>query len=336
MATRSTNGNGTSSAPRGCPTSTSSSQVASTPSIGRMRASGVALIAVAALACIASASAGPGDPKRAIVAGDQKHAEAMLIRQSDVPRGFTATTSPIPGLPYCAALDESDLTVTGEATSPSFRLEVRPGAVRYSVQAQARVFRSATDALASWRRRTSSAGERCFRKALAAAMLKDGVVLRSLTRIRISSVAPRIVAYRVASTIRGSGVPPARVSLADGQDAEPSRRGHNLALGTCLERARPPRSAGTHRRPLPGERTDLSSPSKRCRAQFESERRAGFSHGIVRSPIEDGSGIARGREALAVLARNGWSEVEQKVGKMRIRPGDRERLCRSQRRETIS
>jgi hypothetical protein len=54
------------------------------------------------------------------------------------------------------------------------------------------------------------------------------------------------------------------------------------------------------------------------------------------SPIEDGSGIARGREALAVLARNGWSEVEQKVGKMRIRPGDRERLCRSQRRETIS
>ena len=169
-----------------------------------MRASGVALIVVAALACTATATAGPGDPKRVILADDQKHAEAMLIRQGDVPRGFTATTSAIPGLPYCAALDESDLTVSGEAMSPSFWLDVRPGAARYSVQAQARVFRSTADALASWRRRTSPAGERCFRIALAAAMLKDGVVFRSLTRIRIPKVAPRTIAYSIESTIKGS------------------------------------------------------------------------------------------------------------------------------------
>ena len=228
-----------------------------------MRTSGVALIAVAALACTATATAGPGDPRRAIVADDQKHAEAMLIRQSDVPRGFTATTSAIPGLPYCAALDESDLTVSGEATSPSFWLEVRPGAVRYSVQAQARVFRSTTDALASWRRRISSAGERCFRKALAAAMLKDGVVFRSLTRIRIPNVAPRTLAYSVESSIKGSDGRQHLIPLQLIRMQSRRGRGHTLALGTYLDRARPPRSTGTHRRPLPSERTDLSPPYER-------------------------------------------------------------------------
>jgi hypothetical protein len=47
-------------------------------------------------------------------------------------------------------------------------------------------------------------------------------------------------------------------------------------------------------------------------------------HGMIAgSPLEDGSGFIRGREALAVLVRNRWFEVEQDVQEMRIRLGER-------------
>ena len=49
-------------------------------------------------------------------------------------------------------------------------------------------------------------------------------------------------------------------------------------------------------------------------------------HGkIAGSPIEDGSGFVRGREALAVLVRNEWFEVEQTVAELRIRVSERAR-----------
>jgi hypothetical protein len=47
-------------------------------------------------------------------------------------------------------------------------------------------------------------------------------------------------------------------------------------------------------------------------------------HGkIAGSPLEDGSGHVRVKAALAVLARNKWLEVEQTVGELRIRLGER-------------
>jgi hypothetical protein len=47
-------------------------------------------------------------------------------------------------------------------------------------------------------------------------------------------------------------------------------------------------------------------------------------HGrIAGSPVEDGSGFVRVRSALATLARNMWVEVEQTVGELRIRQGER-------------
>ena len=49
-------------------------------------------------------------------------------------------------------------------------------------------------------------------------------------------------------------------------------------------------------------------------------------HGqIAGSPLEDGSGHVRVRAALAVLRRNKWIEVEQTVGQLRIRLGERAR-----------
>ena len=44
---------------------------------------------------------------------------------------------------------------------------------------------------------------------------------------------------------------------------------------------------------------------------------------IAGSPLEDGSGFIRGREALAVLVRNEWFEVAQTVAELRIRLGER-------------
>jgi hypothetical protein len=49
-------------------------------------------------------------------------------------------------------------------------------------------------------------------------------------------------------------------------------------------------------------------------------------HGrIAGSPIEDGSGHVRVREALRVLVANRWVEVEQTVAELRIRHGERAR-----------
>jgi hypothetical protein len=39
--------------------------------------------------------------------------------------------------------------------------------------------------------------------------------------------------------------------------------------------------------------------------------------------LEDGSGHVRVRAALAVLRRNKWVEVEQTVGELRIKLGER-------------
>jgi hypothetical protein len=49
-------------------------------------------------------------------------------------------------------------------------------------------------------------------------------------------------------------------------------------------------------------------------------------HGkVAGSPIENGSGQVRAREALRTLALNQWVDVEQTVGELRIRLGERTR-----------
>ena len=49
----------------------------------------------------------------------------MLLKRADLGPGFTASPqSAADADDYCKALDESDLTVTGEAESPAFRRAV--------------------------------------------------------------------------------------------------------------------------------------------------------------------------------------------------------------------
>jgi hypothetical protein len=105
-----------------------------------------------------SASAARGDPQRELRAADQARAKSVILRRSDFNPGYVVRPTVRPtNRFYCAALDESDLTITGEAWSPSFNAGTE------SVTSFAVVYASRSDADASWKRGTSAAGLRCLR-----------------------------------------------------------------------------------------------------------------------------------------------------------------------------
>jgi len=108
----------------------------------------------------------------------------MLLRKSDFSPAFAA--GPASGGAsdfYCAALDESDLTLTGEAESPSFA-----GGFEF-LASTAYVYKSRADSDASWKRGTSAAGQKCIR---------EGHVVRCKARAFVSSHSGRF-------RFRGSG-----------------------------------------------------------------------------------------------------------------------------------
>lgn len=156
----------------------------------------VALVVVAvALVAAAVAAAGRGDPQRAITKADQARAKAMQLRLADFAAGFSATKPGPDADFYCAALDESDLTVTGDADSPDFVKQT--AGTFFSIQSNASIYRTEAQALASWRRGTSPAGERCARQLLSTEFRKSGLELRRLARVSFPKLAPKTVAYRL-------------------------------------------------------------------------------------------------------------------------------------------
>jgi hypothetical protein len=164
-----------------------------------LRTATFAAVLLVALAGAAAALAGRGDPKKAITKVDQARAKAMLVRRSDLAPGFKASPQGKDSNAYCAALDESDLTVTGDAESPDYTLQA-PGRL-ISITSQAQLYRTSKQALASWRRGTSAAGERCAAKELTRAIGSSGGKFRSLRRMTFSKVAPLTVAYRVTAQV---------------------------------------------------------------------------------------------------------------------------------------
>ncbi len=156
-----------------------------------------------ALVVAAAALAGRGDPKRAITEADQARAKAMMLRKADLSSAFRATPSGGESDFYCAAFDESDLTLTGDAESPVFTLA--PGGVLVRIVGSAgRIYRTVSDADASWRRNTSAAGERCGRIELQSVIRNTGGQLVSFGRRAFPRLAPRTVAYHVVGAVPGS------------------------------------------------------------------------------------------------------------------------------------
>lgn len=156
-----------------------------------------ALLALALLAGASTALASRGDPEKRLVPADQTRAKAMLVRKSDLGPGFQPSKSTSRDDPYCRALDESDLTLTGEANSPNFAA----GAV--FVSSGAEVYETRDDANASWRRGTSAAGERCVRGTFREGFARQGVQLVSFRRLSFPRLAERSIAYRAIATSSG-------------------------------------------------------------------------------------------------------------------------------------
>jgi hypothetical protein len=144
-----------------------------------------------------SALAARGDPQKKITPADQARAKAMLLRQSDFGPGFQAQPAGGDYEYYCKALDESDLTLTGEAESPTFTAGLQ------GVGSASQVYASVANASTSWRRGTSSAGVACAAAAYRSLTRGQGVRFVSYRKIAFPSVAPRTVAYRWLSTANG-------------------------------------------------------------------------------------------------------------------------------------
>jgi hypothetical protein len=148
-------------------------------------------------AMAAAAQAERGDPQRRLVAADQRAAQAMLLRKSDLAPAFRIDDDPSPAAADgdCKALDESDLVLTGDAESPTFTLQ---GAGSYAgVASAAQLYRSRRMADLSWRRGTSEAGVACMRKVFTRELAKSGLRVESLARPRFARLGERTFALRM-------------------------------------------------------------------------------------------------------------------------------------------
>ena len=148
----------------------------------------------------AAALAAKGDPQKQINAADQARAKTMLLRSSDLPGFRVSRSGSNESHPYCGALDESDLTLTGEAESPSF------SAGPVFVSSDSTVYESAGDASASWRRGTSAAGRKCLTDVIRQEFAKQNVELLSFRKVPFPHFAQRTVAYRMVLSGASQGI----------------------------------------------------------------------------------------------------------------------------------
>ncbi|MGH3110856.1 MAG: hypothetical protein ACRDQT_08055 [Gaiellaceae bacterium] len=158
------------------------------------------LLAIAfliALVGAGAATAGRGDPQERLTRVDQARAKSIVLQQRHLPAGFRAL--PATGGDddyYCRALDESDLTLTGETTREFVRAAVGIGSV-------AQIYESLADANASWRRGTSRAGQRCIADLYRRALMRQGVRDVTFARLAFPRLAQRSVAFRLTGFVRG-------------------------------------------------------------------------------------------------------------------------------------
>jgi hypothetical protein len=157
------------------------------------------LVVVLALALTGSAYADHLEPEKRIRAADQARARAMLLRQSDLPGFQQQPSSGADPHLTCAALDESDLTVTGDAEAPTWGLSV------VFATSSSTVYATQADAAKSWRRGTSSSGMRCLRQELGREFARQGARVVSVRRVAFPALAQRSAAYRLtlAGTAQG-------------------------------------------------------------------------------------------------------------------------------------
>ena len=161
--------------------------------------SALVFLALLALVGASAAVAARGDPQKRITPADQARAKSMLLRPADFNAAYTAlpTSGGSRGDYYCAALDESDLTLTGQAQSPNFTTTGE------YVASTASVYRSRSDATTSWKRGTSAVGQQCLRAGVRAELRSSATRLVSFGRIAFPRRGDRSVAYRATASQQG-------------------------------------------------------------------------------------------------------------------------------------
>lgn len=173
-----------------------------------MRAVRALLVVVASLALVGSAAAANGEPRKVLTPKDQAAARSVLLKRADLGTGFVSRPRPpddgIPKGARCGALDESDLTVSGDAESPDFHFSSGPLFV--TVTSTAQIYRTLREANTSWARGTTAQTVRCLGdivRLTAAPGQKITVV--SSKRLDFPDVAPKSTAFRLVLTITVNG-----------------------------------------------------------------------------------------------------------------------------------
>jgi hypothetical protein len=162
------------------------------------------LVSVSALVLAGTAVAADGEPRKALTKQDQATATSIVLKRADLPGTFVPMKRPPDdGLPKgarCGPLDESDLTVTGDADSPDFQLANGP--VFITVGSTAQVYRTLREANASWRRGTSAQTATCLADIVRlSAPSGQKITVVSSKRVAFPGVAPRSTAFRLVLTI---------------------------------------------------------------------------------------------------------------------------------------
>ena len=166
------------------------------------------VIGMIALLVPAVGVAANGQPKKALTKRDQASATSIVIKRSDLGQGFTAVArnkdESLPKGARCGALDESDLTVTGDAASPDFRF-AEPSAF-VTVGSTAQIYRTLREANASWSRGTTSQTTTCLSDIVRlSASPGEKITVHSATRVRFPSLSPKTTAYRLVLTVQIGG-----------------------------------------------------------------------------------------------------------------------------------
>jgi hypothetical protein len=164
-----------------------------------VRALGVSLFA---LVLAGTALGADGEPRKALTAKGQAAARSIVLKRSDLTAGFVphkaASDDVRPKGARCNSVDESDLTVTGDASSPDFSRDASGVAVGSS----ASVYKTLGDSNTAWGRATSNAAVQCFADLVRlTAPSTSGVEIVSAKRIPFPKVAPKAMAYRVVATL---------------------------------------------------------------------------------------------------------------------------------------
>ena len=148
-----------------------------------------------------------GEPKKALTSKGNATARSVVLKRGDLSSAFTMSSRPDDDLPKgvrCGALDESDLTITGEAQSPDFQLS-QPG-LFVTIGSTTNVYRSLGEAGRSWKRGTSAQTTTCLADIVRlSAPPGQRVSIVSAKRLTFPKVSPMTAAFRVVATLTIAG-----------------------------------------------------------------------------------------------------------------------------------